>query len=77
MNCAVTTPNPLYDLDPLAVVSREPWPAQSIYHYRKIDDGDWGYLVVYADGRFQFDSFSSPSREEILARWSSYLDAEK
>lgn len=56
------------------MISREAWPALAIEHYRRIDDGPWGYLVVYADGRFEFDAGSRPSREEILARWSSYLE---
>ena len=72
MNCAAiafVTPDDVT----LKVLSREPWPAQSIHRYHSIDDGDWGYLIVYTDGRFYFDDAVQPSRTEILQRWSHYL----
>ena len=55
------------------IVSREPWPAEGIEKYHAIDDGRWGYLLLFEDGHFEFDSEVSPERAEILARWSSYL----
>ena len=72
MNCAAITFVASDDVIP-EVISREPWPAQSIHRYRSIDDGDWGYLIVYSDGRFYFDDKVHPSRSEILQRWSHYL----
>lgn len=58
------------------IVSKEPWPASGIGFYSTIGDGPWGYLLVYADGHFEFDSRSQPSRDEILSRWAAYLSAE-
>ena len=54
-------------------MSREPWPADGIDKYRSVDDGKWGYLLLFEDGHFEFDSEVSPQRHEILKRWSSYL----
>lgn len=58
------------------LVSCEPWPAKGIEHYQSIADGDWGYLKVFEDGRFEFDSQTMPKREEILQRWAAYLHDE-
>ncbi len=58
------------------LVSSEPWPAKGIEHYKTIADGDWGFLCVFEDGRFEFDSELTPERAEILDRWSSYLSEE-
>jgi len=55
------------------IVSREPWPAEGIEKYHAINDGKWGYLLLFDDGHFEFDSEITPERTEILARWSSYL----
>jgi len=60
-----------------ALLSREPWPALGIENYRVIEDGPWGFLSVHADGRFEFQADTTPSREEILARWGSYLTGEE
>ena len=58
------------------LVSSEPWPSKGIQHYKSIADGDWGFLHVFEDGHFEFDSESVPNREEILQRWSAYLTEE-
>ena len=55
------------------LVSREPWPAEGIEKYRAVADGKWGYLLLFEDGHFEFDSEVTPGRTEILERWSSYL----
>ena len=55
------------------ILSKEPWPAIGINHYRSIDDGPWGYLILYDDGKFEFDDSQQPSDKEIVERWSSYL----
>ena len=60
----------------VALVSCEAWPAKGIEHYQCVADGDWGYLRLYADGRFEFDTSQVPSRAEILARWAFCLDGE-
>lgn len=56
-----------------ALVSREPWPSAGIDNYRSIDDGKWGYLLLFDDGHFEFDGTVTPERAEILQRWSAYL----
>jgi len=58
------------------LVSREPWPAEGIERYHAIDDGKWGYLLLFDDGHFEFDSDVTPERAEILDRWSAYLGDE-
>lgn len=58
------------------IVSCEPWPAKGIEHYQSVADGKWGYLRLFDDGHFEFDDSQSPPPDEILARWSSYLEAE-
>jgi len=55
------------------VISQEPWPEQGIYNYSKIEDGDWGYLTLYSDGKFVFSKTSAPSETEILQRWGFYF----
>lgn len=57
-------------------MSCEPWPALGIENYHAVEDGDWGYLLIFEDGHFEFDSEMSPERTEILDRWSAYLMGE-
>ena len=59
---------------PLEIV---PWPAQSILNYRKIDDGNWGYLIIYEDLTYHFDQENIPTNAEIMARWGSRFTTEK
>ena len=58
----------------MAREERTAWPKDSIEHYRCIDDGEWGYLVV-GDRGIWFDGSARPSDQEILARWAGYFNA--
>lgn len=51
------------------VICKEPWPALPIEAYSSPESGAWGYLVIYEDLTFQFDTSRIPSREEILDKW--------
>lgn len=37
-------------------------------------DLQWGYLVVYTDGSYDFDTSVRPTDKEILNRTSCFLD---
>jgi hypothetical protein len=53
------------------IVESMPWPAKSIFDYTKIEDGDWGTLIQYSDGRFYFDQTNIPKKDAILKRWGN------
>lgn len=50
------------------VIERTAWPANPIETYASIESGEWGYLVIFSDGTFDFEK-SRPSDGEIIARW--------
>ena len=52
---------------------REAWPAQGIQHDSSLEDYTWGYLCIDENGSATFDESATPTREEILLRWSHYL----
>lgn len=53
------------------VVEKIPWPSVGIDNYSAIDDGGWGFLLLFSDGSFRFSEVERPSEQEILDRWSS------
>ena len=55
------------------LVAREPWPAEGIKSNSRIEDYRWGYLLQYSNGRFEFDTSTRPSDEEIMQRWWFYI----
>lgn len=57
----------------MTIISEEPWPAEGIDNYNKIEDGEWGYLTYSEENGFQFDSSRKPPDDEILKRWGSRL----
>lgn len=46
-----------------------PWPEASILNYSNVEDGGWGYLIIYPDLTYEFDNSRVPTKEEILSRW--------
>ena len=58
--------------DQKTIVERTAWPAGPLDTYTSIKSGEWGYLVVYSDGSFDFDK-SNPSEEEIVKRWGFHF----
>lgn len=54
----------------MEVIERTPWPAKSILDYSKISDGAWGYLIIFQDLTFKFDTEEVPSETEIMSRWA-------
>lgn len=56
------------------VLSCEPWPAQGIRSHSRLEDYQWGYLLYYSDGQFEFDLSKTPDKLEITQRWGIYFD---
>lgn len=62
--------------DQKIILERTAWPAGPLENYASITSGEWGYLVVYSDGSFDFDK-AKPSDEEIIGRWGFHFSVTK
>ncbi len=56
------------------LLSREPWWALPPQNGQDEMECDWGWLLMYSDGSFFFDTSTRPSDEEIKARKGCRLD---
>jgi len=52
-----------------AIRERTAWPKHPIENYSSAEEGEWGYLVFFEDGTFQFDDTQVPPVDERNARW--------
>lgn len=57
------------------VIDRNPWPADPITAYRSIEEHTWGYMTIYDDLTFDFNTDVTPSVEEIKARWEHRFES--
>lgn len=54
---------------PITISEKTAWPKDPIEKYKKIEDGEWGYVVIYSDASHEFIDTERPTNEEIMARW--------
>lgn len=55
------------------LVTREPWWAEPPKAGQDELECEWGWLEIYSDGSFYFDSSTRPTDDEIKARSSCRL----
>jgi|GEM_PF-6828631 len=66
-------PGRLNDIAPVnkqesKIVSREPWWAHPPANGQSEEDVEWGYLIVYDNGKIEFTLDERPTAEEIRTR---------
>lgn len=52
--------------------NRTPWPKHPISGYTSADAGEWGYLVYFTDGSYEFIE-EKPPIDAIEKRWGYQL----
>ena len=55
-------------------ICEEPWPAKPIDQYQCIEDGAWGFLLIFDDWTTEFDTSRQPDRASISLYWPKFRE---